>query len=358
MKRDSSNFAKDRYFSGHSGSRSVQENFNLLTSFIQEAVHKYIPSKTNRSTASVPWITSEIRRIIRKRNRTLAKAKKTGSSKLRSKFQALRQQSKLISRNSMICMLTNWLVTLRLTPKTSIGIPTVRGKTIRVSLLSKGEMVVVWLSLKLSKLRISVVSLQMYSPKLRKVRSLYLRSQLRLCGFRKYKDYSRLTPSERFFSFNTCRQIHLFQYLQTDSSLPFPSDRFVSFDSFRKILLFQYLQKDSSLSISSERLFSFNSFRQIVLFQYLQTDSSLSIHSDRFFSFNTFRQVHLFQCLQTDSSLSLHSDTFHAFRQILLFQYVRTDSSLTIPSNRSFSFNAFRQIFLFQYLQIDSSLSI
>ena len=33
MMRDSSNFAKDKYFSGHSGSRSVQEN-NLIISFI------------------------------------------------------------------------------------------------------------------------------------------------------------------------------------------------------------------------------------------------------------------------------------------------------------------------------------
>ena len=73
-------------------------------------------------------------------------------------------------------MITNWLVTLRLTPNTSIGIPTVNGKTIRVSLLSKGEMVVVWLSLKLSRLRSSMISLQMYSPKLRKIRSFYLRS--------------------------------------------------------------------------------------------------------------------------------------------------------------------------------------
>ena len=46
----------------------------------------------------------------------------------------------------MVCMLTNWFVTLRLTPKTSIGIPKVKGKTVRVSLLSKGEMVLVWLS--------------------------------------------------------------------------------------------------------------------------------------------------------------------------------------------------------------------
>ena len=40
MRRDSSNFAKDKYFHGHSGFRSVQENFNLITSFIQEAVDK------------------------------------------------------------------------------------------------------------------------------------------------------------------------------------------------------------------------------------------------------------------------------------------------------------------------------
>ena len=42
MRRDSPNFAKDKYFNGHSHSRSVQENFNLITSFIQEAVDKYI----------------------------------------------------------------------------------------------------------------------------------------------------------------------------------------------------------------------------------------------------------------------------------------------------------------------------
>ena len=76
MRRDSSNFAKDKYFSGRSGSRSVQENFNLITSFIQEAVDKYIPSKTSRSVASVPWITSEIRGNIRKRKKKLMQRQK------------------------------------------------------------------------------------------------------------------------------------------------------------------------------------------------------------------------------------------------------------------------------------------
>ena len=34
--------------------RSVQENFNLITSFIQDSADKHIPSKTHRTVSSVP----------------------------------------------------------------------------------------------------------------------------------------------------------------------------------------------------------------------------------------------------------------------------------------------------------------
>ena len=94
MRKDASDFAKDRYFNGYSDNRSVQENFDLITSFIQESADKHIPAKTSRSVSSVPWITPEIRRKIRRRNKTHAKAKKTVSSKLRSKFETLRREIK------------------------------------------------------------------------------------------------------------------------------------------------------------------------------------------------------------------------------------------------------------------------
>ena len=94
MRKDASDFAKDRYFSGYSDNRSVQENFDLITSFIQESADKHIPSKTSRSVSSAPWITPEIRKKIRRRNKTHAKAKKTGSSKLRTKFETLRREIK------------------------------------------------------------------------------------------------------------------------------------------------------------------------------------------------------------------------------------------------------------------------
>ena len=59
---------------------------------------------------------------------------------------------------------------IKVNPILSVYQQAEKKKTVRVSLFSKGEMVVVWLSLNLSRLRSSLVSLQMYSQKLRKVR--------------------------------------------------------------------------------------------------------------------------------------------------------------------------------------------
>ena len=88
------NFTKEKYFNGYPDTRSVQENFNLITSFIQDSADKHIPSKTSRTVSLVPWITSEIRKKIRRRNKTHAKAKKTGSKKLRSKSETLGREIK------------------------------------------------------------------------------------------------------------------------------------------------------------------------------------------------------------------------------------------------------------------------
>ena len=92
MRNDTLKFAKERYFNGHSDTHSVQENFNLITSFTQDSADKHIPAKPSRSVSSVPWITPEIRRKIRKKDETHAKAKKkTGSAKIRSNFEVRNQ---------------------------------------------------------------------------------------------------------------------------------------------------------------------------------------------------------------------------------------------------------------------------
>ena len=66
----------------------------MITSCIQDSADKHIPSKTSRTVSLVPWITSEIRRKIRRRNKTHSIANKTGNKKHRSKFETLRREIK------------------------------------------------------------------------------------------------------------------------------------------------------------------------------------------------------------------------------------------------------------------------
>ena len=76
MRKDTLELAKEKYFNGHSDTRSVLENFDLLTSFIQDSANKHIPSKTSRSVFSVPWITPEIKRKIRRKNKLMQRQKR------------------------------------------------------------------------------------------------------------------------------------------------------------------------------------------------------------------------------------------------------------------------------------------
>ena len=110
-------FAKEKYFNGHLDTRSVQENFNLITSFIQDSADKHIPSKTSRSVSSVPWITPEIRRKIRKKNETHAKAKRTGSAKIRSKFETLRREIKADIRKQHDLYVNNLVGDVKANPR-------------------------------------------------------------------------------------------------------------------------------------------------------------------------------------------------------------------------------------------------
>ena len=60
MRKNTLEFAKEKYFNGHSDTRSEKENSDLLTSFIQDSADKHIPLKTSRSVSSIPWITPDI----------------------------------------------------------------------------------------------------------------------------------------------------------------------------------------------------------------------------------------------------------------------------------------------------------
>ena len=93
MRKDLLRFAKERYFNGHSDARSVQENFNLIKSFIHDSADKHIPSKISKSVSTIPWITPEIKRFI-EGIKFMLRAKMTGSGKLWTKFESLRREIK------------------------------------------------------------------------------------------------------------------------------------------------------------------------------------------------------------------------------------------------------------------------
>ena len=67
MRKNTLEFAKEKYINGHSDTRSLQDNIVLLIVCIQESADKHIPSKTSRSVFSIPWITPEIGRKIRRK---------------------------------------------------------------------------------------------------------------------------------------------------------------------------------------------------------------------------------------------------------------------------------------------------
>ena len=104
MKKDTFEFAKKKCFNGFPDTRLVQKNFNLITSFIQDSADKHIPSKTSRTVSSVPWITSEIRRKIRRRNKTHAKAKRRAVRNSDQNLKLWDEKLRMMLGSSTICM--------------------------------------------------------------------------------------------------------------------------------------------------------------------------------------------------------------------------------------------------------------
>ena len=171
IRKDTLEFAKKKYFNGHSDTRSVQENFDLLTYFIQDSADKHIPSKTSRSVSSIPWITPEIRRKIRTKNKTHAKAKKTGSSKLRSKFETLRREIKADVRKQHHLYVNNLVGDVKANPTDFYRHINSQKKRHPSISPRKGRMERVLLSRISKRQRNSMVSLRMCSIKMNTPRS-------------------------------------------------------------------------------------------------------------------------------------------------------------------------------------------
>ena len=102
----------------------------LAVALSVDCADKHIPSKTSRSVSSVPWINPAIRGKIRRKNATHAKAKKSGSAKIRAKFETLRREIKADIRKqndlyvkNLVCDVKDFYQYINSQKKDTQGIP-------------------------------------------------------------------------------------------------------------------------------------------------------------------------------------------------------------------------------------------
>lgn len=77
-------------FQSEFGNRSVEENWTVLRDVIINAANSHIPSKTIRPNKDLPWMTTNIKRQIRRRKRVYNRAKRTGKPEDWQTFRSLR----------------------------------------------------------------------------------------------------------------------------------------------------------------------------------------------------------------------------------------------------------------------------
>jgi hypothetical protein len=76
---------------------------NMWTAFkdiLLNAMEKHVPSKLSRSKQTCPWITTEVRKIIDKKNKAGRKARKTNNQKDRDRFRKLKAEAQKAARKA------------------------------------------------------------------------------------------------------------------------------------------------------------------------------------------------------------------------------------------------------------------
>ena len=96
------------FLANHLG-KTVEELWTDFTNTLDKLSEECIPSKLIRGKSSLPWITQEIKRLIRKRDRLYTRFKKSRDHDIRTKFQTLRQEIKKKIKDSYQVYLENLL---------------------------------------------------------------------------------------------------------------------------------------------------------------------------------------------------------------------------------------------------------
>ena len=97
MKKDVIDFT--RSFVDMYKSRSVDDNWNSIKDCINNTMSAHIPTKMTTRKNHKPWLTTDIKRMTRKKHRLYRRAKQTGKAEHIQKFQAVKKRcSKQVKR--------------------------------------------------------------------------------------------------------------------------------------------------------------------------------------------------------------------------------------------------------------------
>ena len=105
--KDDINQLTTTYFHRNPNSRDINENWNFFRNNLTSLVDRNIPSRNTKAKAHLPWITREIIRMQRKRNKSHKKAKQTGRNSDWEKFMQIRRQASKAAAKSYSDYLNN-----------------------------------------------------------------------------------------------------------------------------------------------------------------------------------------------------------------------------------------------------------
>jgi hypothetical protein len=99
------------YFNRNPNSHTVEENCKFIEEGITSIIANEVPSKLSKSKETYPWITPEVKKILKKRDRLYIQATKTRSPEKWNSFKEHRQMAKNAIRSSHQDYITNMIGT-------------------------------------------------------------------------------------------------------------------------------------------------------------------------------------------------------------------------------------------------------
>lgn len=107
-KSDTIKFAQD--YATSSPNRTIHQNWKSLKDHIFTTMDSHVPSKMSKSRSDLPWLTTSLKRIIRRKNKLYAKAKKSKNSELLSKYKSMKRHTQKALRNAEWNYINNILI--------------------------------------------------------------------------------------------------------------------------------------------------------------------------------------------------------------------------------------------------------